>query len=236
MSAVRFSSHSFAFVVCLSLAAVACRQNAEASSAEGAEAPSSSGEQQPAPVGVKPPFAVRGELDGLLMVWFDAQGLHTAQKRSEIPEAQRAQVRIDSLNVAPDERLDPELVYVADLRNAGADGTYPVQKAARGWFDAQVDRAKPKPEPAAESDVVVYKASWCGACKAAESYLRSRHVPFVEKDVEKDPGASQEMQRKAQAKGLTPRGVPVIDFHGEIMLGFDQARISALIDRHAKAI
>lgn len=238
MSRVTLSkTHSFALIACVLSVLGGCRHNAESAAADAPEAADDKSTAQP-PVSVKPPFAVRGELDGLLMVWFDAQGLHTAQKRSEIPEAQRAQVRIESLQVAPDERLDPELVYVADLRNAGADGSYPVQKAARSWFDAQVDKAKPKPvEVAADSSgVVVYKASWCGVCRSAESYLRSRHVPFVEKDVEKDPGASQEMLRKAQAKGLTPRGVPVIDFHGEIMLGFDQARISALIDRYAKAI
>jgi glutaredoxin len=222
---------------CVVLLAPACQKAHEAQAADAPEGTTASGDgpATPGPVKVTPPFAVRGDLDGLLMVWFDAEGLHTAQKRSEIPEARRAQVRIDSLNVAPDERLDPELLYVADLRSPGSDGTYPVQKASRSWFDAQVDREKPKPV-VDESSVVVYKASWCGACKSAEAYLRSRHVPFVEKDVEKDPGASQEMQRKAQAKGLTPRGVPVIDFHGEIMLGFDQQRISALIDRYAKPI
>jgi glutaredoxin len=189
---------------------------------------------QPAPA--KPPFEVSGELDDLLLVWFDADGLHTAQNRSEIPEAQRAAVRIDSLNVAPDARLDPDHVYVADLRNPGQDGSYPVQKAPRAWFDAQVDRAKPEPPALEASSVIVYKASWCGACKSAAAYLRSRHVQFVEKDVEKEPGASEEMLRKAQAKGLRPKGVPVIDFRGEIMLGFDQARLSALIDRYSKAI
>jgi len=189
---------------------------------------------KPAPI--KPPFDVTGELEGLLLVWFDADGLHTAQKRSEIPEAQRGAVRIDSLNVEPDARLDPDHVYVADLRNAGKDGSYPVQKASREWFDAQVDRAKPQAPAIEEASVIVYKASWCGACKSAAAYLRSRKVAFVEKDVEKEPGASEEMQRKAQAKGLRPRGVPVIDFRGEIMLGFDQARLSQLIDRYSKAI
>jgi glutaredoxin len=185
---------------------------------------------------IKPPFAVQGELDGLLLVWFDAEGVHTAQKRSEVPEAQRAHVRIDALTVAPDARLDADHVYVADLRAPGRDGSYPVQKATRAWFDAQVDHAKPQVAAAAEAGVVIYKASWCGVCRSAASYLRKRHVAFVEKDVEHDPGASDEMMRKAQAKGLAPRGVPVIDFRGEIMLGFDQARLEGLIDRYAKAI
>jgi glutaredoxin len=185
---------------------------------------------------IKPPFAVQGELDGLLLVWFDAEGVHTAQKRSEVPEAQRAHVRIDALTVAPDARLDADHVYVADLRAPGRDGNYPVQKATRAWFDAQVDHAKPQVAAASEAGVVIYKASWCGVCRSAASYLRQRHVSFVEKDVEQDPGASDEMMRKAQAKGLSPRGVPVIDFRGEIMLGFDQARLEGLIDRYAKAI
>ena len=207
-----------------------------ARSLEGRESNPGATADKPEPV--TPPFAVSGELEGLLLVWVDAQGVHTAQKRSEIPEAQRAFVRVDSLNVAPDARLDAEHVYVADVRTPDAKGAYPVSKASRTWFDAQVDRAKPPPAAAsAGSDsVVVYKASWCGACKSAAAYLRSRHVNFVEKDVEKDPGASQEMLQKAQAKGLSPRGVPVIDFRGEIMLGFDQARLASLIDRYAKAI
>ena len=61
-------------------------------------------------------------------------------------------------------------------------------------------------------------------------------MPFIEKDVEKDPGAAAEMQSKARAKGLTPRGVPVIDFRGELMLGFDQQRLAGLIDAKGKAI
>jgi glutaredoxin len=184
---------------------------------------------------VKPPFEVKGELDGLLLVWFDTQGVHTARTRTEIPEASRGHVRIESLRAGPDQRLDPEEIYVADVRAPGADGSYPVRKATRAFFDAQVDQARP-PAPKVDDSIVVYKAAWCGACKAAEAYLRSKDVPFVEKDVEKDPGAQAEMQRKAQAKGLTPRGVPVIDFRGEILLGFDQARLESLIARTPQPI
>lgn len=220
-------------------AASGCRSS-DSSSSEGSPssdpnaAPEARGDGVAAGPGahVKPPFPVQGELEGLLLVWFDAEGLHTAQKRSDIPESARAQVRVDSLNIEPDARLDPEQVYVADLRTPGAAGSYPVRQVSRGWFDAQVDRAKPRPANA-DAPVVVYKASWCGVCRSAAAFLRSRHVPFIEKDVEKEPGANEEMLRKARAKGLTPRGVPVIDFKGEIMLGFDRAHIEALLDGKA---
>ncbi|HKU42788.1 MAG TPA: glutaredoxin domain-containing protein [Polyangiales bacterium] len=224
------------FLVAAVLGAGCGKSMDSSAAAASAEPGESASPGQPAPEPVKPPFAVAGECDDLLLVWYDATGLHTATKRSEIPEASRASVRVDSLRVAPDQRLDPDHVYVADLRNAAADGQYAVQKATRDWFDSQVDRLKPPPPVAKADDVVIYKASWCGACKAAAAYMKQRHVMFTEKDVEKDPGAAAEMQRKASAKGLTPRGVPVIDFRGELMLGFDQQRLGQLIDRLGKAI
>jgi len=178
---------------------------------------------------VIPPFDVKGELDGLLLVWFDQEGQHTAARASEVPEAHRAHVRIDSLAVAPDKRLDAEHVYVADLRQPKADGSYAVQKRTRAWLDAHVQSLAPAPA-APSGTVTIYMASWCGACKAAAAYLRSRDVPFVEKDIERDASAAAEMQQRAQAAGKTPRGVPVIDFRGEILLGYDQGALAKLID------
>ncbi|MBZ0120442.1 MAG: hypothetical protein K8H88_25850, partial [Sandaracinaceae bacterium] len=50
------------------------------------------------------PFEVRGEAEGLLLVWYDEQGPHTATRRSEVPEAQRAFVRVDDLSLPPEQR------------------------------------------------------------------------------------------------------------------------------------
>jgi glutaredoxin len=199
-------------------------------------------EQAAAPKGAKaesgelvtPPFPVRGELDGLLLVWFDADGAHTAPRRSEIPEARRGAVRIDSLGASPDERLDPERVYVADLGKPRSDGSYPVYLRSRTWFDAQVEAARGAvavAEATPGGAVTLYMASWCGACRSAAAYLRSRDVTFVEKDIEKDAQANAEMLQKARAAGKTPRGVPVIDFRGHIILGFDQQALDQLIDK-----
>lgn len=192
-------------------------------------------DDRPAPsvlpgVPVTPPFAVRGDLTGLLLVWFDEEGAHRADGLDGIPEAHRRRVRVDSLAVAPDKRLPPDQIYVADLRTPGPEGNYPVRQLPRAALDAQVAEAiaaaAPKPE-----EVVVYKASWCGACKQAIAYLRAKNVPFVERDVEKDPGADAEMRKKAAAAGKSPRGVPVIDFRGHILLGFDRQALEALISQ-----
>lgn len=182
---------------------------------------------------VKPPFDVKGELEGLLIVWFDEQGQHTAKTRGDVPEARREHVRIDSLAVPPDRGLDGDHVYVADLRKAAADGSYAVRKRTRAWLDAHVQSLVPAPEEPS-GDVTLYMASWCGACKAAASYLRSRDVPFVEKDIERDAAAAAEMQSKAKAAGKAPRGVPVIDFRGTLLLGFDQQALATLIEQGAK--
>ncbi len=196
-------------------------------------APPSTGKGQSGDSGeaVTPPFSVSGELEGLLVVWFDEQGTHTAGKRAEIPEARRQLVRVDSLAVAPDKRLDADHVYVADVRAPGADGRYPVRKTTRAWLEAQAEALSPSAPPPGEAsaDVTLYGASWCGACKATARYFREKGIAFTEKDIEKDSGAQAEMLKKAQAAGKTPHGIPVIDFRGNILLGFDRGTIDRLI-------
>ncbi len=188
---------------------------------------------------VEPPFAVAGEAEGLLLVWFDEEGSHVAARRSEIPEARRARVRVDDLSLSADRALDPSLVYVADLSREGPGGGYEVRRMPREAFDALVDAAGAREEPTAvaaagedpDADVIVYGASWCGACRQTAAFLRSRNVPFVERDVEREPGAREAMQAAARAAGVTPRGIPVIDFRGEIITGFNQGALERAIER-----
>jgi glutaredoxin len=168
-----------------------------------------------------------------------------------VPEAQREMVRVDDLSLPPDERLDPELVYVADLRRA-SDGAYPVRRMPRATFAARVSEAseaEAEPPPIAdtpapsepdttapgtsaldaEAGVVIYGASWCGACRSAAAFLRSRNVEFVERDVEREPGAREAMMQAAQRAGVRPNGIPVIDFRGRVIQGFDRGALERAI-------
>lgn len=81
----------------------------------------------------------------------------------------------------------------------------------------------------ATSDVVLYSTSWCGYCRKAREYLKKKKVAFVERDLEKDDGASEELSRKAVAAGVHPQGVPVIDVRGKLILGFDQPALDAAL-------
>jgi len=184
---------------------------------------------------VTPPFRVEGDAAGLILTWFDERGTHVASARHEIPEARRAEVRVDSLEIPPDER-DPDHVFVADLRAPGEDGRYVVRRMRREDFDRRVEAfgrtdpgAGPGTADAESTDVVIFGASWCSACREAAAFLRSRGIAFVERDVERDPGAREDMQRRAARAGITPTGIPIIDFRGRIIQGFDREALERAI-------
>lgn len=194
---------------------------------------------------VTPPFEVQGDAEGLLLVWFDEEGLHTASSRGEIPEARRAMVRVEDLTI--EDSLDPELVYVADLREPGDDGQYEVRRLARARFEDAVAEASGATEPIAaaepsadgepaDADVVIYGASWCSACHSAAAFLRQRGIDFVERDIEREPGARQAMLRAARRAGINPSGIPVIDFRGQVIAGFDRAALERAIEQTRQPI
>ena len=74
--------------------------------------------------------------------------------------------------------------------------------------------------------VRVFSTPSCTYCTQVKSYLRERGVKFVEYDVSRD-------QRKAEEMALKSRqhGVPVIDFNGTILVGYDKQRLDRLIAR-----
>ena len=83
--------------------------------------------------------------------------------------------------------------------------------------------------PVKSDGVVIYTTTWCGYCKKAKAYLKKKGVDFVEKDVEKDQQAAEELAQKAAAANVRPQGVPVIDVRGKLILGFDEAAIAAAL-------
>ncbi len=79
-----------------------------------------------------------------------------------------------------------------------------------------------KPDP-----VILYMTSWCPYCRKTAAYLKRKGVDFVEKDIEKDPRAAQEVIRKARGYG----GVPVVDIDGTIIQGYSPERMEAALAR-----
>jgi glutaredoxin 3 len=76
--------------------------------------------------------------------------------------------------------------------------------------------------------VTVYSTKTCQWCDRAKEFLRSKNVPFEEKDVAVDYDAAMEMIRRTGQQG-----VPVIATEDEVILGFDQVRLARLAEKYA---
>ncbi len=94
---------------------------------------------------------------------------------------------------------------------------------------APAPSVEPRPMPSRTGEIVLYGTSWCGYCKKAREWLTRKGVSFIDRDIEKDEDAASELARKAQAAGVKPRGVPVIDVRGKLILGFDPRQIDAAL-------
>lgn len=68
--------------------------------------------------------------------------------------------------------------------------------------------------------VVVYTTPSCAWCNRLKSHLRKNRVMFQEVDVSRDQHAAEELMRRSGQS----------DIDGEIIVGFDQARIDRLLD------
>ena len=72
-------------------------------------------------------------------------------------------------------------------------------------------------------EVTVFTSQLCSYCYVAKDYLSSKGVQYIEKDVETDQEARQELMQK----GIT--AVPVIKIEEELIVGFDKYRIDELL-------
>lgn len=71
----------------------------------------------------------------------------------------------------------------------------------------------------------VYVASWCGYCRALESDLRSRRIPFFAHDIEADARARREYD------ALGGEGLPLTRVGKQVVRGYDLPAILKLLDR-----
>lgn len=76
------------------------------------------------------------------------------------------------------------------------------------------------------AQVTIYSTTWCAFCKTEKQYLDKLGVAYVEKDIEADKDAYNELMAK---NGGSFQGVPVTDIAGELVLGFDRPKIDSLL-------
>jgi len=73
--------------------------------------------------------------------------------------------------------------------------------------------------------VTVYTTPTCSWCGTLKSYLSKNKIRYSEIDVSKDDSAAQEMVRKSGQQG-----VPQTLIGGEMVVGFDKAKINRLLE------
>lgn len=72
--------------------------------------------------------------------------------------------------------------------------------------------------------VTIYTTPSCVYCKAAKAFFTEKKVAYEEKNVAEDVKARDEMVKKS---GMM--AVPVIDIDGNVVIGFDKAKLSELL-------
>lgn len=72
--------------------------------------------------------------------------------------------------------------------------------------------------------VKVYSTPTCPYCGMVRKYLDVKKVPYECFDVSRDVSAAEEMVNKSGQ-----RSVPVVDFDGSIIIGFDKDAIDKLL-------
>lgn len=171
---------------------------------------------------------VRAEATNLLFSFVDSAGrVQAVPSVADVPEAVRKRVLVVDLSKTPEQRQAHRYAWFTDLTVANADGTYPVVVVSR--YEGATQKAGASSLPPPDGSVVVYSAEWCGYCKKAKAWMTSKGVPFIERDVEKTPGAQEELQAKLKVAGVPGGGIPVVDWAGSLVVGFDVAAFEKLL-------
>jgi glutaredoxin len=51
-------------------------------------------------------------------------------------------------------------------------------------------------------ELLVYSAFWCPDCRAAKRFLEKNNIPYQEIDIEKTPGAAEEVVRQTGKRAI----------------------------------
>lgn len=214
-----------------------------------------------------PKLVVKADTPNLLLTWIDEKGdFHVVQKPADVPTGGRKSVRVvvtdnaegtgEVVYVANLDETAPDGSYrLKTMTRAAWDELGASLRKAR--LEALAPSAAPPPSaaPVAEPGApgapprapkapgikvvaIVYGASWCKPCHAAEDYLKGRGVTVVMKDIEASEAAQAEMQQKLARVGRAGASIPVIDVMGQILVGYSPGALDGAIRnaQNAKAL
>jgi len=196
-----------------------------------------------------PPLEVKKDGSWLFTYVDDKAQFTTVDKLDDVPAGARRLLRVVDPTKEVKDRRDTTNVYVIDGDELARAGKVTAKILSRQAFETGALAQLPPGESSLLADrpdggagdagstpsaggppvVTVYGTSWCGACREARRWLSARKIPFADKDIERDPAAARELQEKAARLGIQADRVPILDVRGRLLIGFDQARVEALL-------
>jgi glutaredoxin len=117
-------------------------------------------------------------------------------------------------------------------RDQGIENLHAMERqltAASRSANEAARRPAPEAAPATVHSVVLYGANWCGPCRMAKRWFRENRIAFVEKDIDQDVAAADELEEKMESAGLQPGGIPVIEVDGRLVVGFNADELERLL-------
>lgn len=107
------------------------------------------------------------------------------------------------------------MVYVGTARQADATTSQTILKPGE---------AKKSVYP----KIVIYTVAWCPHCRELKEYLTTRNIPFVNRDVELEPAAMDELVNKYGTYGVP---IVVIGDGQEMLKGFNAEQFEKAVDK-----
>jgi glutaredoxin-like YruB-family protein len=74
--------------------------------------------------------------------------------------------------------------------------------------------------------IILFSVAWCPHCKAAKEYFTHNDIPFINRDVELDAKAMEELTGKYKSHGVP---VIIIGDDARILKGFDQEKLEKVL-------
>ena len=95
----------------------------------------------------------------------------------------------------------------------------------KAYFENIIFELKAKASDRPSKNVTLYTTPTCPWCTTVKNFLRKNGVRYSEVDVASDQSAAQAMVGKSGQQG-----VPQTEINGEMVIGFDKAKINRLLE------
>ncbi|OQY04784.1 MAG: hypothetical protein B6I20_02425 [Bacteroidetes bacterium 4572_117] len=99
------------------------------------------------------------------------------------------------------------------------------EKYYSALFENAIYVAQAKKDGKKQKAVTVYSTPTCSWCNTIKAYLKKNNIRFREVDVSKDQKAAEAMVKKSGQQG-----VPQTEINGQIIVGFDKAKINQMLE------